>query len=79
MRDGDYLVFVEVKYRHSARFGGSIEQVGARKRERLTLTALHYLAEHGGRPQPACRFDVVGIEGDGGDCNTHWVKNAFEP
>lgn len=79
MRDGDCLVFVEVKYRRSPGFGGSIEQVGARKRERLTRSALHFLSEQGPREQPPCRFDVVGIEGDGSERDIHWVRNAFEP
>lgn len=79
MRDGDCLVFIEVKYRRSPSFGGSIEQVGARKRQRLVRSALHYLAGQWAGAQPACRFDVVGIEGDDGKHNVHWVKNAFEP
>src|SRR5690606_19407772 len=39
MRDGQTLVFVEVRYRRSDRFGGGAASVDARKRRRLVLAA----------------------------------------
>ena len=54
-RDGDTLVFVEVK---SRRQGEPAEAVTPEKQRRLTLAALHFLRRHDLLEQP-CRFDVV--------------------
>lgn len=56
-RDGDTLVFVEVKTR---RHGEPAEAVNAEKQRRLTLAALRFLKEHGLLEQRT-RFDVVAI------------------
>lgn len=72
MRDRDCLVFVEVRYRRSAGFGGALASVDARKQQRIILAAQHYLAGNGWRGP--CRFDVVAFDGDGGHT---WVRDAF--
>lgn len=72
LEDGATLVFVEVRRRTSASFGGAIESITAGKRERLLATAKHYLA---GRKSAACRFDAVLMQGSE---PIRWVKNAFE-
>jgi putative endonuclease len=56
-RDGDVLVFVEVKAR---RRGDPAEAVTAEKQRRLTLAALHFLRRHR-LLECACRFDVVAV------------------
>ncbi|WP_435016183.1 YraN family protein [Tundrisphaera sp. TA3] len=56
-RDGDTLVFVEVK---SRRAGEPAEAVTPEKQRRITLAALHFLRRHGLLETP-CRFDVVAI------------------
>jgi putative endonuclease len=56
-KDGDTLVFVEVRLRRSEAFGGAAASIGATKRARLTLAARHYLATLG--YEPLCRFDAV--------------------
>ena len=62
-RDGDTLVFVEVRTRQSGRFGTALETVGAGKRAQIARVAAQYLAAR--RPRfVRCRFDVVGITGD---------------
>jgi putative endonuclease len=71
MRDGDTLVFTEVRQRTRADFGGAAESITARKRERLAATARHYLGRAGA--MPACRFDALLI--DGGD--VRWIRDAF--
>ena len=60
-RDGDTLVFVEVKTRSGRSAGRPEEAVDARKRRRLVLLARAYLAGRRGDPPP-CRFDVVALE-----------------
>jgi len=58
-RDGNYLVFVEVKARASEAFGAPEEAITPTKRRRLIRTAKKYLLEH---PTPLdVRFDVVAL------------------
>ena len=60
MRDGGYVVFVEVKARRTTRFGAPAEFVTPAKRKRLIVAAGAYLAEYGLADSPA-RFDVVEV------------------
>ena len=76
MRDGPDWVFVEVRARRDARFGGAAASVDARKRRRVALAAqLYLLRRFGQRAWPACRFDVVAI--DAGEPT--WIRAAFDP
>ncbi len=59
-RDGPTLVFVEVKTRRTAAFGGPTAAVNPAKQRRLVNMARSYLMGLGG-PAPPCRFDVVGV------------------
>jgi putative endonuclease len=72
-RDGEALVFVEVRMRSSAAFGGAAASITAAKREKLMRTARHYLA--GLARTPPCRFDALLIGSD--DRAPEWLKNAF--
>jgi len=56
-RDGRMLVFVEVRLRRSAGYGGAVESITARKRARLVAAANGYLAMLG--REPPCRFDAI--------------------
>ena len=56
-RDGPVLVFVEVRMRRSARFGGAAESITATKRARLVAAANVYLARLG--REPPYRFDAI--------------------
>ncbi len=70
--DGTTLVFVEVRYRGSARFGSAAETVDYRKQRRLAAAAANYLQRH---PSVLpCRFDVIAITGQD---RFHWIKDAF--
>jgi len=55
-RDGDTLVFVEVRLRTRADFGGAAASITAKKRSRIAAAGL-YLARLG--RSPPCRFDAV--------------------
>jgi len=70
--DHGTLVFVEVRARADGEHGDPLETIGAIKRQRLVRAARYYLMEKGGEDR-ACRFDVVGIEGES---LTH-VADAF--
>lgn len=77
MRDGDVLVFVEVRYRRSSTFGGGAASIDAGKRRRLIHAALAFLAQHAHLSDVACRFDVIEAEGDPASPRLHWIKDAF--
>ena len=59
-REGDALVFVEVKTRSGRRFGSPAEAVSAAKVRKLRLLAARWLAGHPGGGADL-RFDVIGI------------------
>lgn len=74
MRDGDTLVFVEVRLRTNSKFGGAAESITQQKQGKILQAARHYLA--GQRQLPPCRFDAVLLGGlDAG--TIEWLKNAF--
>lgn len=75
MQDGDTLVFVEVRQRRHAGFGGAAGSIDRYKQQRLISTAQFYLA--GLAAAPPCRFDAVLMDNAEG-CNAQWLKNAFE-
>ena len=76
-RDGPTLVFVEVKTRRTAGFGGPTAAVNAAKQRRLVNMARSYLIGLGG-PAPPCRFDVVGVTaGPGRPPVLEVVRDAF--
>lgn len=78
MRDGDALVFVEVRYRRNTRFGGAAASVTSQKRERLVRAASGFLAAHPQYADCPCRFDVVTFEGDGDAARCQWRQAAFD-
>ncbi|TMA21226.1 MAG: YraN family protein [Deltaproteobacteria bacterium] len=74
---GDLLVFVEVRTRATALFGGPEETVGAAKQRRIVRAARDFLARWRGPPRGA-RFDVVAvIDRPGAPQLTH-IPNAFD-
>ena len=77
MRDGDCLVFVEVRYRRSSAFGGGAASVDAAKRRKLVIAAQSFLAEHRQYLHSPCRFDVVEADGDPAAPDIRWLKDAF--
>ena len=72
-KDGEYLVFVEVKYRANDSKGYPLEAVTIQKQKSISKCALHYLMMNHLSDVPV-RFDVVGILGD----KKEHIKNAFE-
>lgn len=64
MQDRQHLVFVEVRFRTRHRYGSASESVTYHKQQKLVRAAETYLLSHfAGRQPPACRFDVVAIDG----------------
>jgi len=76
-RDGDCVVFVEVRYRSHPGFGGGAISVDAGKRRRLVHAAQLFLAAHRELRNAACRFDVVEADGDPEAPRITWLRDAF--
>lgn len=73
-RDGEYLVFVEVKYRRNVKSGDPLEAVDYKKQRIISRTASYYCLTHSYGETTPCRFDVVAILGE----EISVIKNAFE-
>lgn len=71
------LVFVEVRYRRDARFGGGAASVDANKRRKIVRAAQAFLAAHPRFANSACRFDVIEADGDPASPRLHWLRDAF--
>ncbi len=71
MQDQASLVFVEVRTRSSAQFGGALASVTPAKQKRMVHAAQVYLKTC--KADPACRFDLVAIE----QGKITWLKNVL--
>ncbi len=74
MREGETLVFVEVKTRRNEAPGMGLMAVNAAKQRRISRAAVLYLMEHHALNLPV-RFDLVEICGD----QILHIPNAFQP
>jgi putative endonuclease len=74
MRDGEYLVFVEVRQRYSGSHGGAIASVTPHKVKRLVHAASVYLKLNGLMDRIPCRFDLVAFEESG----VEWLQNIID-
>ena len=77
-KDGETVVFVEVKFRSGGDTAAPLTAVGWKKREDVARTATWYLARHGLTDRPV-RFDVIGItwEADESRLRVEHIPNAF--
>lgn len=71
--DGDYLIFIEVKYRKTARAGYAAEAVDYKKIKQICKIANYYIMSHHIPSNKPIRFDVIAIDDD----SIKWIKNAF--
>ncbi len=62
-KDGDFLVFVEVRTKKSHEFGTPEESITPAKMRKLRAASFHYQQSHQNLP-PLCRIDVVAVELD---------------
>ena len=72
-KDKDTLVFVEVKYRKSRKYGYPEEAVSAYKQRKIIKTAQFFMCRYGISDNVKCRFDIVAVDGD----EIRLIKNAF--
>ncbi len=78
-RDGEWLVFIEVKTRKSLRFGQPFEAVTQKKQTQIGRVALDYMTRNKLLDQ-AVRFDVISIMvNQDGKADIEHLPNCFEP
>ena len=75
MKEGNTLVFVEVKFRKNNARGGANYALSAQKQARLKRSIYHYLAAKNLTNQ-ALRIDYVAITGESSP-TYNWLKNVF--
>jgi len=74
--DTEVLAFVEVRLRGAGARVDSIDSIDERKQRRLISAARHFLMTRPEWQEHACRFDVVGIDGEEG--RLRWIAGAFD-
>lgn len=70
-REGDTLIFFEVKFRSGDSFGNPLDAIDRRKQKRIIGCAKYYTAYK--YSDMYIRFDAVGVTDD----KIEWVKDAF--
>jgi putative endonuclease len=79
MLDGDTVVFVEVRYRKHAGWGGALESVDARKRGKVSAAAQFFLQQEPRWAKHPCRFDVIAMSPSAQPSERlNWIQNAFD-
>lgn len=73
-RDGETLVFVEVRLRRRGDFGGAAASITAAKQRRMAAAAGLYLARL--RATPPCRFDAVLLDALDPD-RIEWLRDVM--
>ena len=75
-KDGNTLVFVEVRSRSSTQYGSPLDTINRTKQQKIRKAAEHFLFTK--RKQNAyCRFDVVAIVWTDDHPQIQLIKNAF--
>ena len=76
-RDGETVVFIEVRYRNHPGFGGGAVSIDRGKRRKLVHAAQLFLAAHRQYANAPCRFDVIDASGDPTAPSITWLRDAF--
>jgi putative endonuclease len=78
-RDGDCLVFIEIKTRKGRSLGYAKEAINSRKKRQLSKVALAYLKSmNWDSSDVKSRFDVVAINLSGTNEQIEVIRNAFD-
>ena len=73
MKEGDYIVFVEVRFRDNENYTAALESITPSKQNKVIKAATYFLLENNLYNKVDCRFDVVVMD----NLEIHWIKNAF--
>ena len=85
MKDGETLVFIEVRYRSNKQYGSALESVNTKKQRKIIQSAQSFLQHSPWATKLNCRFDVLGISPSAHQlANSHdtllevnWIQSAF--
>jgi putative endonuclease len=77
MSDQDCLVFIEVRYRKTDKYGSAVESVDSRKQSRIIHAAQSYIQKNI-TPYRNYRFDVIAITPEYDKNSLVWIKDAFQ-
>lgn len=77
MRDGDTVVFVEVRFRGANSLVGAAESIDPAKQARILATAQHFLQRRPDLARHYMRFDVVAIETDAASGPLQWLRDVI--
>lgn len=73
VKDGEYVCFIEVKYRKSKSYGFPEEAVTTAKQHKIIRGAKLFLYQKQFPEDTPCRFDVISIYQE----EITWIKDAF--
>lgn len=73
-REGETIVFCEVRFRRGEAYGGAAESITARKQARIAAAARFFLIA---RPESPCRFDVLLLR-TLDPAQARWIRSAFD-
>ena len=73
VKDGEYICFIEVKYRKNKAFGLPEEAVTKAKQKKIIQGAKVFLYQKHYSSETPCRFDVISIYQE----EITWLKDAF--
>ena len=73
-KDGEYLVFFEVKYRKTTSGNCAEAAVSPAKQRSISRVCDYYLLKNNISPDTAVRFDVLTVYPG----NINWYRNAFD-
>ena len=76
-RDGDTLVFIEIKTRKGKSLAYAKEAVDARKRRQVSRVALSYMKANK-CPEAKARSDVIAVSLVSGNPQIEVIQNAFD-
>jgi putative endonuclease len=80
MQDKSCVVFVEVRFRRSSRYGSAEESISSGKCQRLNAAALAYLQQSAQGGNTQARFDAVAISPNSsqpGNFAINWLQNIL--
>jgi putative endonuclease len=73
MREGQVILFIEVRFRQPSHFGGAALTVTASKQRRIRRAAMLWLTQQSLVDRVPCRFDVMAMS----PSHLDWIKDAF--
>lgn len=76
-RDGEVLVFIEVRTRRSSYRGWGEESITQQKAKRLQAIASYFVLRQGYKSWPSLRFDVLALRWTEENPETIWIKAAL--